>query len=241
MKHFNILLLSLILLTTTLYSQDNINLFPQSSIYIERDFFTLSYNEENEQANWVYYKLDKKILSGKAQRKNNFKEDQRIITGSAKLTDYKGSGFDRGHLCPAGSMKISQKAIDETFYMSNMSPQNPSFNRGVWKKLEGLIRDWVYKYGELIVVTGPIFDEKMSSIGNSEVSVPNFFYKVIYALEGQGKMIGFILPNKKSNDQLINFSVTVDEVELISGLNFYHKLDDKIEDFLESEIGEFGF
>jgi len=241
MKHFNILLLSLILLTTTLYSQDNINLFPQSSIYIERDFFTLSYNEENEQANWVYYKLDKKILSGKAQRKNNFKEDQRIITGSAKLTDYKGSGFDRGHLCPAGSMKISQKAIDETFYMSNMSPQNPSFNRGVWKKLEGLIRDWVYKYGELIVVTGPIFDEKMSSIGNSEVSVPNFFYKVIYALEGQGKMIGFILPNKKSNDQLINFSVTVDEVELISGLNFYHKLDDKIEDFLESEIGGFSF
>jgi len=241
MKHFNILLLSLILLTTTLYSQDNINLFPQSSIYIERDFFTLSYNEENEQANWVYYKLDKKILSGKAQRKNNFKEDQRIITGSAKLTDYKGSGFERGHLCPAGSMKISQKAIDETFYMSNMSPQNPSFNRGVWKKLEGLIRDWVYKYGELIVVTGPIFDEKMSSIGNSEVSVPNFFYKVIYALEGQGKMIGFILPNKKSNDQLINFSVTVDEVELISGLNFYHKLDDKIEDFLESEIGGFSF
>jgi endonuclease G len=81
----------------------------------------------------------------------------------------------------------------------------------------------------------------MSSIGNSEVSVPNYFYKVVFAMEGEGKMIGFILPNQKSNDQSSNFSVTVVEVELISGLNFYHKLDDKKEDLLESEIGEFGF
>lgn len=240
MKPFNILHITL-LLSTSLFSQGDINLYPQSSIYIERDYFTLSYSEDNEQAKWVYYKLDKKILNGQAQRKNNFKEDPKVITGSAKLSDYKGSGFDRGHLCPAGSMKISQQAMDDTFYMSNMSPQQPSFNRGIWKKLEGLIRDWVYKYGDLIVVTGPIFDEKMSSIGNSEVSVPNYFYKVIYALEDKGKMIGFILPNQKSNDQLSNFSVTVDEVESISGLNFYHKLDDKMEDLLESQIGEFSF
>jgi len=236
-------LLYLILLfrSSITFSQEYVNLYPQSSKYIERDYFTLFYNEEHEQAKWVYYRLNKNIISGNAERKNNFKADPLVNSGSAKLSDYKGSGFDRGHLCPAGSMKISQKAMDETFYMSNMSPQHPSFNRGIWKKLEGLIRDWVYQYGDLIVVTGPIFDEKMSSIGNSEVSVPNYFYKVVYALEGEGKMIGFILPNQKSSDQLINFSVTVDEVELISGLNFYHKLDDKTEEVLESKIGEFGF
>ena len=103
---------------------------------VKHKYYTLSYNEDCEQANWVAYKLTSDMVLGHAVRKNNFKEDPDVETGSAKLIDYKGSGYDRGHLCPAAAMKISNQAMSESFYMSNMSPQVPGFNRGKWKSLE---------------------------------------------------------------------------------------------------------
>ena len=107
--------------------------------------YSLEHNEKTEQSFWVAYELTKEEVSGTVKRKDAFRSDPTISTGSAVLSDYKGSGYDRGHLAPAADMKWSKKVMSESFYMSNMSPQDPSFNRGIWKKLEEKVRDWLLK------------------------------------------------------------------------------------------------
>ena len=127
--------LILLLFSSTLIAQE---LLPTSTTgqIIKHQYFTLSYSEPHEQAEWVYYKLTPQLINGTQSRTDNFRTDPMVTSGSAQLNDYKGSGFDRGHLCPAADMKINRDAMSETFYMSNMSPQHPSFNRGIWKKLK---------------------------------------------------------------------------------------------------------
>lgn len=98
---------------------------------IRHKYYTLSYNEDHEQANWVHYKLNPTLLDGTMPRINSFKADPNVSTKSAELSDYKGSGYDRGHLAPAGDIKYSKESMIESFFLSNMSPQNPSFNGGI--------------------------------------------------------------------------------------------------------------
>jgi len=177
-------------------------------------------------------------------RTNDFREDYKVKTGSASLLDYKGSGYDRGHLAPAADFKWSSTAMSESFFMSNMSPQHPSFNRGIWKKLEGSVRNWADDNSEIYVVTGPILTSSNSTIGYNGVSIPNYYYKVILDYhEPELKGIGFILPNQKSSRSLQSFAVTIDEVERRTGINFYHSLPDKIEEQIESniDIGKWSF
>jgi len=170
-------------------------------------------------------------------RTNDFRIDYKVKTGSASLSDYMGSGYDRGHLAPAGDMKWSSTAMSESFFMSNMSPQHPSFNRGIWKKLEGSVRNWADDNGEIHVVTGPILNGQFSTIGYNGVSIPNYYYKVILDYqEPEIKGIGFILPNQKSKSSLQSFSVSIDEVERRTGIDFYHALPDEIENQIESSI-----
>ena len=152
--------------------------FEETALIIENTAYTINYIEEHEQPSWVYYNLIGTNMSGSAKRKNNFRPDSRIITGSATLNDYKGSGYDRGHLAPAAIFKWSDKTMSESFYMSNMSPQVPGFNRGIWKKLESLIRKWAISYNELFVITGPILEPNLPTIGENKVSVPKYYYKV---------------------------------------------------------------
>ena len=170
-------------------------------------------------------------------RTNDFREDYKVKTGSASLSDYKGSGYDRGHLAPAGDMKMSSTAMSESFFMSNMSPQHPSFNRGIWKKLEGSVRNWADDNGEIHIVTGPILNEQFSTIGYNGVSIPNYYYKVILDYKEPGlKGIGFILLHEKSSSSLKSFAVSIDEVERRTGIDFYHSLPDEIENQIESTI-----
>jgi len=170
-------------------------------------------------------------------RTNDFRIDNKVTTGSASLSDYKGSGYDRGHLAPAGDMKWSSTVMSESFYMSNMSPQKPGFNRGIWKKLEGSVRNWADDNGEIHVVTGPILTGSYSSIGYNGVSIPNYYYKVILDYrEPEIKGIGFVLPHQKSKSSLQSFAVSIDEVERKTGIDFYHSLPDEIENQIESSI-----
>ncbi len=128
--------------------------------------------------------------------------------------------------------------MSDTFFLSNMSPQNPSFNRGVWKKLENLVRIWALENDEIYVVTGPVLtDGPFNTIGPNEVAVPKRFYKVILDYkEPEIKAIAFILPNERSTEALSNFAVTIDEVERVTGIDFFHLLPDEIEDSLESSF-----
>ena len=208
---------------------------------VNHHYYELEYAEEHEQARWVFYELTKENIRGQAKRKNNFKSDLMISTGSSGPKDYKGSGYDRGHLAPAGSMKINQKAIDESFYMSNMSPQSPGLNRGKWRVLESQVRKWVLREGKLFVVTGGVLKGDLKKLGTSSISVPNLFYKVIYDSAGIKKMIAFLMPNRKLEGDIYDYQVAVDEVEERTGIDFFPALDDELENKLEAEIGDWNY
>lgn len=178
---------------------------PAPSDYVVlRDGYELGFNADMHQPDWVAYRLTKeKLLNPKADRSNDFRPDTEIKE-SAQLADYRRSGYDRGHMAPAADMKGSQHEMSESFLLSNMSPQEPACNRGVWGRLEDKIRDIAKNESSVYVVTGPIHDEdqKLKVIGKSEVWVPDFYFKVVYDETPPRKMIGFIVPNKSSGKNL---------------------------------------
>ncbi len=207
------------------YSEDEI---------IKHTYYTLGYSEQHEQAAWVYYELTPEMVNGTATRSDKFREDPFVSTGSATLADYRSSGYDRGHLCPAASMSINQKAMDESFYLSNMSPQFPSFNRGGWKKLEELVRNWAISEQQLYVISGPILKDGLKTIGGNQVSVPEQYYKIIYSPQ-KNKMIAFLMPNATITLPLTTYAVPVDSIETLSRIDFFRALPDSLENILERQ------
>ncbi len=205
---------------------------------IKHTGYTLSYNEEYEIANWVAYELTREEVLGEEERGNDFREDKSVSTGSAKLNDYKGSGYDRGHMAPAADFKWSAEAMSDTFFLSNMAPQDPSFNRGIWGDLEAAVRTMAYDNGSIYVVTGPVLtDGPYKTIGDSEVAVPNYFYKAILDYsEPDIKAIGFVLPNEGSSKSLSSYAVSINDVEEITGLDFFTALPDSQEEEIENSF-----
>lgn len=199
--------------------------------------FTLSYNEKHEQASWVAYNLTAREIQGTTKRGSDFREDKAVKTKSATPDDYRRSGFDRGHLAPAGDMKWSPKAMSESFYMTNMSPQEPAFNRGIWQQLEEKVRFWAKDNGDIYVVTGPVLTPNLKTIGKNKVSVPKYYYKIILdARDPDIKAIGFLMENKGSNKSLESFAVPIDSIEKITGLDFFPLLPDDMEEKLENKV-----
>jgi len=230
------------------FSKDSVESLPDQ-IYIpagsngeiiHHKYYSLSYVEEYEQSEWVAYPLTKELIRmPNVPRAKRFEDDLSVSTGSATYYDYRGSGYSRGHLAPAADMAHNREAMEASFLMSNMSPQISSFNGGIWNELENLVRDWAYKYEEVIVVTGPILDANLKEfIGKNKVAVPDKFYKVILDMKGpETKAIGFILDNQKSVERLQSLAVTVDEVEKATGLDFYtYLLPSEEEEILESKV-----
>ena len=205
---------------------------------IEHTGYTLSYNEQYEVASWVAYELTKDEVLGEGSREDSFKPDPAVLTGSASLSDYSKSGYDRGHLAPAADFKWSDEAMSDTFYLSNMTPQTGAFNRGIWADLESVVRTFAYDNGSVYVVTGPVLtDGPYDTIGANKVAVPKQFYKVILDYtEPELKAIGFVLPNEKSDKRLQSYAMSVDEVEEITGLDFFPALPDKEEEKLEASF-----
>lgn len=198
---------------------------------------SLLYSEKHEQAVWVAYQLLRENMGKSLERSNRFLVDPRISTGSATSKDYLKSGYDRGHLAPAADFNWSVQAMNESFYYSNMSPQVPSFNRGVWKRLETQVRNWASIDSCIYVITGPILNDSLSAIGPNAVSVPTYFYKVILDFYSKTpKGIAFIIPNESSSAGLTDFAVTIEEVEKMTQINFFPKLNKKDQHNLEQQI-----
>jgi endonuclease G len=211
--------------------------FIQKGELIHHTYYNLQYSETYEQAYWVSYKLTPNFINGTTKRSNKFKPDPLINSQSAQLKDYAHSGYDRGHLAPAGSMNKNTTAMNESFYMSNMSPQNPSFNRGIWKKLETQIRYWTNSSDSLFVVTGPILKNIEKTIGSNKVAVPKYYYKVLLRFkQNQVNVLGFLLENKPSKAHLRTKAVAIDSIEKVSGIDFNYALNDSIEQLLESNV-----
>lgn len=203
---------------------------------VDRIGYSLGFSKRHKQPLWVSYKLTaEEVTNVVVGRADSFAFDPQIKGGSATLEDYKGSGYDRGHLAPAADMRWSAQAMAESFLLSNISPQVNSFNAGIWKRLEEWCRGVATRRGTLYIVTGAIFpgDEKHKTIGASKVTVPNFFYKVVYDPSSE-RMLGFIMPNK-ANRNIYKFAVSVDEVEEATGLDFFPNLPKEKQDRLESE------
>jgi len=199
--------------------------------------YAFQYAEAHEQAYWIGYELTKFETEKAYDRTDNFIPDPMVSTGSATQADYSGSGYDRGHLAPAADMGWSQKAMEESFYFSNMSPQVPSFNRGIWKRLEEQVRSWAIVYDSIYVVTGPVLTQGLPTIGPNKVSVPKYYYKVILDNTGKDKKaIGFLMENAAGKGALSTYAVTVDRVEQATGIDFFNKLPDGFETKIEQEI-----
>ena len=205
---------------------------------VRHDGYALRFRNDHKQADWVAYPLLPEEINGNTDREgSSFRPDPAVSIGSALPTDYTRSGYDRGHLAPAGDFKFSRRMMQETFYMSNISPQAPQFNRGIWKELEEMVRRWALRDDGLYIVTGPVLKPGLPTIGKTnEVSVPEKFYKVIlYCNKPDVRMIGFLLDNEESNNSLKQFVVPVDQIEQLTGIDFFPKIPDNLERQLEGK------
>lgn len=218
-----------------------------SGAIIHHQYYSLSYSEEHEQAEWVAYRLTREELNQPwSERVDNFRPDPKVRSGSATPDDYRRSGYNRGHLVPAADRAFSEQALDETFFMSNISPQAANFNKGIWRELEELARSWAKSNGELYIVSGPVLSMAPKGvIGENEVSVPAAYFKVLLdAKEPQVKGIGFVIPNEVSFEPLYKFAQPIDQVEAATGIDFFGGilapgLEEEVESNLNIDFWEF--
>ena len=212
---------------------------------IKRTGYTVSYNRETRNANWVAWHLTKAHTYGSNQRaQEQFTEDTDVPSPRAVDQDYYSSRYDRGHLCPAGDNKWDAKAMRESFLFTNVCPQNHGLNKYEWNDLEILCREWARQYGAVDIVCGPIYDPSpnthhpspnIKTIGRNKVWVPDRLFKVVLCRSGQPKAIGFIYRNEGVKQPMEQAVYTVDEVENLTGIDFFPSLDDKIENRIEAE------
>ena len=233
-------LLLLLTFSLSLFAPDNGNnlvlgIPSNDGQIVNRVGYAFCYSEKHEQPLWVTYELTKQeVLTKVARRKDNFRKDPLVKTGSAFLADYKGSGYDRGHLAPAADMAWSETAMSESFYLSNISPQDAGLNRGMWAQLEKHCRNWAVANDKVHIITGPLIRPNYATIGSNKVTVPQWYYKICVSVKNK-KAIAFLIPNRKPQRGLEGFIVTVDKLEEVTGLDFMDKLPDDLENQIEAK------
>lgn len=208
---------------------------PEKLLY--RKAYTVSYNHETRCPNWVAWHLTSEKVQGQLKRISSkaFREDPDVASPRATLSDYRGSGYDRGHMCPVGDNKWDKQAMYETFLLTNICPQDKALNSGVWNEIEIQCRDWARRHGDVYIVCGPIYTrEEHITIGDSKVWVPEAFFKVILCLSDTPKAIGFVCRNEKGNRRKAHYVNSIDEVERITGIDFFPSLPDNIERQVEA-------
>ena len=202
---------------------------------LERTSYMVSYNKNTKLPNWVAWHLSGEHADGEINRFGGYWEDEEVPKPRATKEDYKACGWSHGHMCPAGDNKWDSIAMKETFLLTNICPQHRSLNSGLWNRIEQDCRKWAKKYGEVYIVCGPVLlNREHETIGENKVVVPEAFFKVILCLKGKPKAIGFIVRNNegtKKKDQYVN---TVDDVERITGMDFFPALPDDIENEVEA-------
>lgn len=201
-----------------------------------RKAYIVSYNSKTKQPNWVAWHLIASHTDGPVGRLGNFHEDEEIAFPRATLNDYRGSGWSRGHMCPAGDNKWDQQAMYESFALTNVCPQNASLNSGLWNSIEIDCRRWANKFDDIYIVCGPLYLKKEHEIiGDNSIIVPEAFFKVVLCLNGTPKAFGFIVRNTDGNSKRDLYYNSIDQVERITGYDFFSALPDDIEDVVEAD------
>lgn len=208
----------------------------EQGILLKRTGYTASYSEYYKNPQWVAWELTDNETQGEIGRKNKFMPDPDLPEPRVTHQDYTGSGYDRGHMAPAADMKWSEKAMEESFYMSNVCPQNRKLNRDDWGDLEDACRRWAKRYGAIYIACGPIYDTRTPlRIGEHGVAVPDRFFKVILINDPKNPIaLGFLFKNEAHHQPLRNYQVTVDKVEGITSLDFFSLLPDSTEQRIEA-------
>lgn len=206
-----------------------------NQLILRRTAYSLSYNLELLIPNWVAWNLTAEHINGNCPRDGNYYEDEDVPLPRATNEDYQGSGWSHGHMCPAGDNKWDETAMKESNLLTNICPQNAKLNSGLWNKIEQDCRKWAKKYGEVYIVCGPVLlNKEHETIGKNKIVVPEAFFKVILRMNPQPSAIGFVVRNnegKKKRDQFVN---SVDDVERITGIDFFPALPDSIENKVEA-------
>ena len=199
--------------------------------------FTVSFNPQTKLPIWVAYELTKEETEGTVKRNNNYYPDPNLKEAQASNNDYRNSGWDRGHMAPAGDMKWSEQAMLESCYFTNMCPQNKNLNGGDWRSLEERCRTLAGVYGSVQIVCGPIIgDMKNGTLGENKVAIPDAFFKVLMVRVGdEYEGIGFVFENKAGHQDLFNYAMSIDSVESMTGMDFFHQLPDKVENKMEAD------
>ena len=210
---------------------------PEEQDEILKDYtgFTVSFNPRHRIPNYVAWDLTRDKANGQEPRKSDFHPDADVY-GCPSLSDYRNSGFDRGHMAPAADMKWSPQAMYDSHALTNMCPQDNSINTGRWNSIEKLERKWALRDSVLVIVAGPVLTDVLPRSIGKNVSVPERFFKVMLApYANPPRAIGFIVPNHPTSDGIQQMAVSVDEVEAITGYDFFAELPDEIENIIESE------
>lgn len=211
---------------------------PEADQKICRKGYVLGYDHEIRLSKWSGYNLLKRnLLKKQVKRRNRFKADPEIKVDPVRPSDYRRTGYDRGHLVPAADMTYSRQTEEESFYMTNIVPQAVECNRGIWKKLEEQVRAWALDEEKIYVLTGPVFtgpQNKIRKLGKTDIPVPTHFYKIVYDLTPPRKMIAFLIPNRDTTRKLESFILPVDEIEQLTGLNFFSTISPEEELMLEA-------
>lgn len=210
----------------------------KNEILLHRTAYRASYNSFYKTPNWVAWELTEQETYGNNKRTNKFVPDPDLPEPKVTTQDYVRSGYDRGHMAPAADMKWNKKAMEESFYMSNICPQNPKLNKDDWADLEEKCRSWAKKYKKVYVVCGPVYTTASPKrIGTHKVAVPDLFYKTVLVNDGKQTLcMGFLFPNKAGRQKLGKYMVTVDSLEKLTGYDFFSKLPDSIENKAEAII-----
>ncbi|HBX49942.1 MAG: hypothetical protein A2275_04255 [Bacteroidetes bacterium RIFOXYA12_FULL_35_11] len=208
----------------------------EGDLLVNHSAMTICWNEAYNHAHWVAHIITPDILHGSQSRTNDFRKDSLLRKVTGEKSDYWYSGYDRGHLAPSADFKWSKRAISESYYYSNMSPQRPELNRERWADLEDKLRAYVAEYKEqLYVVTGGILTKNLSRLGENKIAIPEYYYKVVIDNEGDEKKgIAFVMPNTKCEFLVMQYACSIDSVEKLTGIDFFHTLDDDLENKMEA-------
>jgi endonuclease G len=219
-----------------------------SQNYKKHKAYAFEYSEEHEQAKWVAHVILPDVKKLGSKRTNDFRMDPLVETGTTDSIDYyaydaskEGDkryfsyGYDRGHLAPSADFRWSREAMSESYYYSNISPQAPQFNRGKWADLEAMLRKYVISNNvKLVVITAPILKDDLPKIKQSPngVSIPEQFIKIAFD-PTNGRTIGFLMNNNKLSESLESYVKSVDEIEALTGYNFFPNIDEAMEESYE--------
>ena len=197
----------------------------------------MAFNSLTPQTIYVVWTLDPSETDGPYTRKNARFTFDKNVRGCARIDDYRNSGFDRGHMAPAADMKWSEKAMADCHVLTNICPQAKQLNAGAWATVETNSRKWARRFGPLVIIAGPVLTDRLTrNLGKSEIPVPERFFKVILAPEAAPPMgIGFLMPNSYVEGGAQATAVSIDEVEAVTGFDFFHNLPDDIENQVESQ------